>query len=85
MDMAPTRRRRDTALARFQDEVSNLFGRSFEGPDWPFGEPGYCPALDVTDRDDAEKIEAKHLDGVLTITLPKTEKAKPRKIRVKGQ
>lgn len=32
---------------------------------------------------DAEKIEATHRDGVLTITLPKRETAKPHRIPVK--
>jgi len=32
---------------------------------------------------DSENIEAKHNDGVLTITLPKSERAKARKIEVK--
>jgi HSP20 family protein len=30
----------------------------------------------------AEKIEASHRDGVLTITLPKSEQAKPKKIKI---
>ena len=34
---------------------------------------------------DPDKVEAACADGVLTITLPKTEKAKPVKIKVKGQ
>jgi HSP20 family protein len=33
---------------------------------------------------DAEKVEAAYKDGVLTITIPKAERAKARKIEVKG-
>lgn len=31
---------------------------------------------------DAEKVEAKILDGVLTLTLPKAESARPKKIKI---
>jgi HSP20 family protein len=31
---------------------------------------------------DAEKVEAKIVDGVLTLTLPKEESARPKKIKV---
>ncbi len=31
---------------------------------------------------DAEKVEAKIADGVLTLTLPKAESARPKKIKV---
>ena len=34
---------------------------------------------------DADEIEASCKDGVLTITLPKSEKAKAVKVKVKGQ
>jgi len=34
---------------------------------------------------DADKVEAKLANGVLSITLPKSEEAKPRKIAVKSE
>ena len=33
---------------------------------------------------DADKVEATCKDGVLTVTVPKTEEAKPKKVQVKG-
>jgi HSP20 family protein len=33
---------------------------------------------------DAEKVEARLKDGILTITMPKAEAARPRRIQVKG-
>ena len=32
---------------------------------------------------DAERVEARYADGILTLTLPKAEQAKPRQITVK--
>ena len=34
---------------------------------------------------DADKVEARLEQGVLTLTLPKSEEAKPRRIQVKGE
>ena len=34
---------------------------------------------------DADKVEAKLANGVLSITLPKSEEAKPRKIALKSE
>lgn len=33
---------------------------------------------------DAGRVEARYADGILTLTLPKAEEAKPRQITVKG-
>jgi HSP20 family protein len=41
-------------------------------------------ALTLPSGVDAEHIEAKYRDGVLTVTLPKSEQAKPKRINVKG-
>jgi len=45
---------------------------------WHFG---FCLPGDV----DPDKVEASCKNGVLTVTLPKSEKAKAVKIKVKGQ
>jgi len=34
---------------------------------------------------DPDKIDAAYKEGILTVTIPKTEKSKPRKIKVKEQ
>jgi HSP20 family protein len=45
----------------------------------------YYRAFSVSDDIDLEKIEAKLEHGVLSVTLPKSAKAKPRKIEVKAR
>lgn len=49
----------------------------------PFGK--FTRALTLPALVDADKVEAKYTDGVLRLTLPKHEAAKPRKIVVKGE
>lgn len=150
--MALVRRRerqQGAPLARFQDEMNDLFGRFFE--DWPLAglsrNGSWFPALDIAEREDAvvvkaeipgmkredldisvqdnhltlsgekkeseehtegeyyhserrygtfrreiplprgvdaDNVEATYQDGVLTVTLPKSEEAKPRKIEIKS-
>ncbi|HEX2027857.1 MAG TPA: Hsp20/alpha crystallin family protein [Nitriliruptorales bacterium] len=41
-------------------------------------------AVRLPDRVTGEKVEAHYKDGVLTITVPKAEEAKPRRIEVRG-
>lgn len=42
----------------------------------------FSRAIEVPDEIDANRVAAKMVNGVLTITAPKTEKAKPRQITV---
>ncbi|WP_062212731.1 Hsp20/alpha crystallin family protein [Demequina oxidasica] len=39
-------------------------------------------AVRLPDRVDADKIKAEYKDGLLTVTVPKAESAKPRRIQV---
>ncbi|MBA4067865.1 MAG: molecular chaperone Hsp20 [Isosphaera sp.] len=49
----------------------------------PFGR--FTRAVGLPALVDADKVEAKYADGVLRLTLPKHEAAKPRKIAVRGE
>lgn len=56
--------------------------------EWKTGEEGssresFSRSLSVPDDIDPERIQAKHEDGLLTVTMPKREAAKPRVISVK--
>jgi HSP20 family protein len=44
---------------------------------------GYYRQFQLSDEVDQEKISADSKNGVLTITLPKAEKSKPKQIKVK--
>lgn len=47
-----------------------------------YGVGDFLRRFNVTDSIDVEKIAAEYADGVLTLTLPKVEAARPRSIRV---
>lgn len=49
----------------------------------PFGK--FIRAITLPSLVDAGRVEAKYENGVLRLTLPKHEAAKPRKITVKGE
>ena len=44
----------------------------------------WARAFTLSERVDRERIEARLEDGVLTLTLPKTAEARPRRIEVRG-
>ena len=43
----------------------------------------FCRAVSLPSGVDADKVSSKFENGILTITLPKSEQAKPKKIEVK--
>lgn len=49
-----------------------------------YGVGSFHRSFRVADTVDASKIDARYRDGVLALTLPKAEQAKPRKIVVRG-
>ena len=44
----------------------------------------FCRTLHIPTEVDSEKVDATYQNGVLTVTLPKLETAKPKKIEVKS-
>ena len=72
MALLPGHRRNRNDLSRLHTERDELFDGSFR--------------RDVTLPADVEygKVEAECKDGVLSIKLPKAEKAKALKVKVKG-
>ncbi len=49
-----------------------------------YGEGDYERAFTLSDDFDPDKIDASVANGVLTVTLPRTAEAKPKKIAVKA-
>lgn len=72
---------------RVENDVLTLSGKPNTGrPDTAiyteFQLAGFFRQFQLSDRVDQEKIRAEVKNGVLTIYLPKAEKAKPKKIAV---
>lgn len=44
----------------------------------------FCRTMRLPAEVNAEQVDAAYKDGVLSVTMPKTEKAKPRKIEVRS-
>jgi HSP20 family molecular chaperone IbpA len=49
-----------------------------------YGVGNYYRTFQVSEAIDSERITAEYADGVLSLRLPKSEAAKPRKIAVQG-
>jgi HSP20 family protein len=66
---------RSTELPEASDKVSVYADERFSGP--------FRRAISLPEDGDSSRIEAKYRDGILRITVPKRENAKPRRIEVK--
>jgi HSP20 family protein len=72
---------------RVEDNILTIRGKAEYHPAAPilreeFSLHGYYRQFQLSDGVDQSKIFAESKNGVLTITLPKTEKTKPRQIKV---
>ena len=57
-------------------------GKTYHRVERRYGE--FRRVISVPDTVDAEKIKAEFHDGLLSVSLPKSEKEKPKRIEVKG-
>lgn len=76
---------------RFENNELTIHGkvsRRHEGIDFSYGEYGigdFHRTFRIGESIDTDKISAEMNQGVLTVHLPKSEKAKPRRIEVKSR
>jgi HSP20 family protein len=78
---------KDDVDIRVEDNVLTIKGKSnyllpSRAIHEEFGLQGYHRQFQLSDEVDQNKISAETKNGVLTITLPKAEKSKPKRIKV---
>jgi HSP20 family molecular chaperone IbpA len=80
---------RDSIEARVENDVVTIEGRldfsKYEGMQPVYTEYNvghFARSFEISNTIDQSKIRASMKDGVVTIALPKSEQAKPRKIQV---
>jgi len=78
----------DSVDIRVEDNILTIKGRATYSPKaellrQEFSLQGYYRQFQLSDEVDQERISAESKNGVLTITLPKAEKSKPKQIKVK--
>lgn len=79
---------KDEVDIRVEDSILTIRGRADYRPQTEmlrqeFSLQGYYRQFQLSDEVDQDKISAECRNGVLTITLPKAEKSKPKQIKVK--
>ena len=78
----------DSVDIRVEDGILTIRGRANYNPAaellrQEFSLQGYFRQFQLSDEVDQDRISAESKNGVLTITLPKAEKSKPKQIKVK--
>jgi len=75
--------RADINVEMVDDYLSITAARKTPGPDGQAGETySFSRSVSINNDVDAAKVSAAYENGVLTVTLPKREEAKPKKITV---
>jgi HSP20 family protein len=79
---------KDAVNIRVEDNILTIKGSASYNPRSSvlveeFNLQGYYRQFQLSDEVDQSKISAESKNGVLTITLPKAEKTKPKQIKVK--
>jgi len=79
---------KDEVDIRVEDGILTIKGKANYNPPAnliheEFDLQGYYRQFQLSDEVDQNRISAESRDGVLTITLPKAEKSKPKQIKVK--
>jgi len=76
---------REGALTISGERKDEAEGEPAEEPRWATRRYGsFARTFSLPSNINADAIEASYKDGVLTVTLPKSEEAKPKTIEVKG-
>ncbi len=79
---------KDNVDVRVEDDILTIKGKAGYSPPADilrreFSLDGYFRQFELSDEVNQDKISAEAKNGVLTITLPKAEKSRPKQIQVK--